>query len=401
MDDGKPGESKVLEIRGYRKEDRGALGRLGALAFGGSPAGWEEYYDPAKNPRLDPSWVSVVEEDGEARSSATILPLEVFVDGAAVPLGGVAAVKTHPAYRRRGYAGALIRHLLGRMRRQGMHLAALWPFSHAFYRAYGWELVSESISYRLDPRQLATGPEQRRIRAHRESDLPQLARLLERRAARHPLGVRRTGGAWNRALKDRELAVYEGEGGTEGYLLYEVSDRDSRRTPPRILRAVELVARSPDARRGLLSFLASQDPEVFEIVYKTSRGEPLHPHLVSAHLRMEVEPEFMLRLVSVEGALGHLRRSPSAPLVLRVADDGLPENAGEYTVGPEGVFRGSGSPHRVSLDVRQLAQLYAGYLPAGRLAELGLIRPSSGRALRLLEELFPSGDPWIFPADHF
>lgn len=390
-----------MELRGYREEDRGALGRLGSLAFGGSPAEWEEYYDPIKNPRLDPSWVSVVEEDGEARASATVLPLEAFVDGAAVPLGGVAAVKTHPAYRRRGYAGALIRHLLERMLRRGVHLATLWPFAHAFYRAYGWELASESIRYRLDPRQLNTSREQRRLRAYREEDLPQLARLLEQRAARHPLGVRRPEAAWRRVLRGRELAVYEGERGVEGYILYEISGWDPERTPPRTLKALEIVAGSPAARQGLLSFLASQDPQVFGIFLKTPRGEPLHPHLESSHLRMEVEPEFMLRLVSVEGALGHLRRSLSAPLVLEVGDDLLPDNRGPYTVGPEGVFRGSGSAHRVSLDVRRLAQLYAGYLPAGRLAELGLVRPSSGRALGLLEELFPAKDPWVFPADHF
>ncbi len=69
----------------------------------------------------------------------------------------------------------------------------------------------------------------------------------------------------------------------------------------------------------------------------------------------------MLRLVDVEGALGHLERSPDAPLVLEVADDVVPENGGFYTIGGGEVVRGAEASEKVSLDVRQLAQLYAGY----------------------------------------
>jgi hypothetical protein len=55
----------------------------------------------------------------------------------------------------------------------------------------------------------------------------------------------------------------------------------------------------------------------------------------------------------------------------------------------------------VTLDVRQLAQLYAGYLPARQLVRGGLIKPGSAKAVELLEVFFPPGDPWLFPPDHF
>ncbi|MBA2443257.1 MAG: sterol carrier protein domain-containing protein [Rubrobacter sp.] len=63
--------------------------------------------------------------------------------------------------------------------------------------------------------------------------------------------------------------------------------------------------------------------------------------------------------------------------------------------------RGAEAVERVSLDVRQLSQLYAGYLSAGQLARHGLIGSGSDRALELLQEVFPPGDPWVFPLDHF
>ena len=109
----------------------------------------------------------------------------------------------------------------------------------------------------------------------------------------------------------------------------------------------------------------------------------------------------MLRLVDVEGVLGCLGRAPEAPLILYVSDDVIPENAGEYTLAEGKVVRGTEVGERVSLDVRQLAQLYAGYLPAGGLARHGLIQASSPKALDLLEAIFPLGDPWLFGPDHF
>ena len=45
-------------LRGYREEDRRAVARLAAGALDGSVEGWEEHYDPEKNPRLDPKQVT-------------------------------------------------------------------------------------------------------------------------------------------------------------------------------------------------------------------------------------------------------------------------------------------------------------------------------------------------------
>jgi GNAT superfamily N-acetyltransferase len=126
-----------LEVRRYRAGDEASLARLAAGTFGENGGYWEAYYKPEGNSRLDLDLVRLIEEDGEARASATVLPLEVFVDDRLVPMGGIAAVATDPAYRRRGFAGDLIRAILLTMRERGMHLSMLNPFAHAFYRRTG------------------------------------------------------------------------------------------------------------------------------------------------------------------------------------------------------------------------------------------------------------------------
>ena len=201
--------------------------------------------------------------------------------------------------------------------------------------------------------------------------------------------------------KAREAAVYEKDGSVEGYVLYEMSGWHEGREPARTLSVGELVAANPEAWEGLISFAAAQDPLVFEVKISTPRGEPLHPYLRSSYVDAKVQPEFMLRLVDVEGALGVLDRGVETPLTLEVTDDVIPENAGEYTLGGAEVVRGAEADARVALDVRSLAQLYDGYLPARGLARHGLVEAGSPEALKRLEALFPPGDPWVYPPDHF
>ena len=391
-----------MGVRGYRAGDEASLARLGAGAFGENVGYWESYYKPGGNGRVDLGLVRLIEEDGDVRASAAVLPLEVFVDGRPVPMGGIAAVATDPAYRRRGFAGELMRDVLRTMRERGMRLSMLHPFAQVFYRAYGWELATETIAYTLKPTDLPTSSEQRRVRAYREEDLPEMMGLLEGEAAKRSCCVRRNEGRWRNLLsrKDWQAAVYEREERLEGYIQYRMSEWRERE-PRRTLSVQELVWSTVGAWRALISFLAAQDPLVFEIEHSTPRGEPLHPYLRNSYVKAKIEPEFMLRLVDVEGALNYLSRTPEAPLVLEVADDVIPENAGSYTVGYGEVVRGEEAEARVSLDVRQLAQLYAGYLPAGQLARHGLVKPGSPEALELLEALFPVGDPWVYPPDHF
>ena len=393
---------RTMELRRYREEDRDALARVGLAAFGAGAAHWEEFFDPKRNARLDPEQVHVIEEDGEVRASATVLPLESFVDGEPRPMGGISAVMVHPAYRRRGYAGELMLAVLRDMRERNVALSLLSPFAHAFYRIFGYELASEAIEYRLKPSDLSTSPEQGYLRDYREEDLPSLMALYEAEARRHALSVRRSEEHWrsNEVRRDRNIAVYERDGEVEGYILYKLSgwqEQDPRRT----LRVDELVAATTRAREALLSLMAGLDPLAYGIRHFTPRGEPLHPYLRSSYVDAKIEPDQMLRLVDVEGALGYLQRKPEAPLVLDISDDVIPENAGEYTVGDGKAIRGAEAAESVSLDVRRLAQLYAGYLPVRELARHGLVEASSPEALGLLEALFPVGDPWLAAPDHF
>ena len=173
----------MMELRRYREGDMDALRVLRwPPSTAASPTG-RRCSTPSQNARLDLEQVHVIEEDGEARASATVLPLESFVEGEPRPMGGISAVMVHPAYRRRGYAGeADARRACATCARGRSALSLLSPFAHAFYRVFGYELVTEDIEYRLKPADLSTSPEQGHLRDYREEDLPSLMELYEAEA---------------------------------------------------------------------------------------------------------------------------------------------------------------------------------------------------------------------------
>ena len=65
--------------------------------------------------------------------------------------GGVA---THPAYRCGGSVRAVTGQLLARERAHGCIFSGLYPFNHAFYRKFGYEMAMSEKTYTLPVRLL-------------------------------------------------------------------------------------------------------------------------------------------------------------------------------------------------------------------------------------------------------
>src|SRR5690606_40607540 len=65
-------------------------------------------------------------------SRLSLLPLEVWIGGRKLAMGGVAGVASWPDARRQGGVRRLLQHAFGRMRENGQSLSMLAPFSFAF-----------------------------------------------------------------------------------------------------------------------------------------------------------------------------------------------------------------------------------------------------------------------------
>ena len=82
-----------------------------------------------------------------ARSSGDtcFLPAGQFFGGKSVPAQLVTAVAVHPAWRRRGVAGALMQDCIAFARERSAAVAPLHAATVCLYRRWGWEVCSQTL----------------------------------------------------------------------------------------------------------------------------------------------------------------------------------------------------------------------------------------------------------------
>lgn len=79
------------------------------------------------------------DEDGRLLSAMMQIPYDVRFEGETVKLAGIGGVVTDPASRGQRGVRRLFEEGLPRLYREGHVFSALYPFSHRFYRKFGYE----------------------------------------------------------------------------------------------------------------------------------------------------------------------------------------------------------------------------------------------------------------------
>ncbi|WP_051344356.1 GNAT family N-acetyltransferase [Alicyclobacillus herbarius] len=353
--------------------------------------------------------------DGELVAQAQVLPLTAYVAGTPYAMGGVASVATWPEYRRGGKVARLLRRALLEMREAGQTLSMLAPFSFAFYRKYGWEMLMERRLYTLSEREWPRFPDTGG-RLERTTDWQRLSRIYEAYARRYTGMLSRTEHWWEQRIARRkpgQRAVYINASGAEtGYILYQVQQN--------VLTVHELVFLDEDARRGLWNFIANHDSMAREAKLVAPLDDTLPYLLDNPRITQELEPYFMARIVDVEA---FLQTYPFVPvdeawrLLFSVTDTYAPWNEAGFQVqwrdlanSSEKVCvhrmdgqavgiqaqttRGSSGELIVDVDIQDLTAMLMGYQRPVRLWQMGRLHCDE-RAVALLERVVPQQTPYL------
>jgi GNAT superfamily N-acetyltransferase len=130
-------------------------------------------------------------------------------------VGGIGSVATHPDYRGKGLASAVINHCIDVMEEAGCHLSVLWTQRHDFYRNLGFETAGSEYLYRIKPAQLAKDRSSCEVVPFSFRHLPAIIDIHDRERMR----TERTRGEWEAylglpkakalvAMRDDEATAY-------------------------------------------------------------------------------------------------------------------------------------------------------------------------------------------------
>jgi predicted acetyltransferase len=403
-----PEENLMTTVRRMTEADIEVAARVQSDAFGGVVADRIRRYHEGPRYTWRDGWV--VETRGEIGAAAVAFPVTWWLGGTAYTTSAISSVAVRATERRQGLASQMMRAILEAEHQAGRPFSLLYPFQHGFYRRLGYATVGFTDFYRIPLAHLPDDAALRRnVRLVREADREiirdvysgSLARLggLERNAAQWEQRWRTTMHTW---------VAYD-DGAVNGYLAYEQNDSE--------LYLSELVALTPEANRGLWSFLAAQVEQFRVATYHAPAGTPLwatlrEPLMFDAPNRGFVlndaathTASLMARMVDVPAAFMPRRFDDalSGSFALALHDSVLDANNSAFTITfADG--RASAEPTDAEpsarCDIVTFTQIFCGVLRASDARWYGLLHADDA-TVALLDQAFSGPTPFLHPADWF
>ncbi len=376
-------------------------------AFGGVLADTISRYQEGARYTWRDAWV--VDSGGEIAAAAIVIPATWWFRGCRYAVSAVAGVAVRPVDRRKGFAHELMRAVLKRDQQLGRAYSLLYPFQHGFYRRLGYGSVGLMHWWRLPIAHMRDEPElRRRVRDLREADRAAVEELFARALRELPEGgLERKPGQWQFRWRQDEKWVVFDNGAVRGYMAY--------RTQPNTLEVRDLVALDGEVERGLWSFVGAQIEQRTSVTWHAPLRKPLWATLREPYMFQGPEHgfiindvagltlSFMARGVDWHAAL-EARAFPAAVrgrVAMQLADAVFGPQAidVEFGDGAARVQPSSGEPD-MRCDVSVFSQLCGGALTASQARWYGLLQASDA-AVKLLDQAFPVGPPYIAPFDWF
>lgn len=341
----------------------------------------------------------------EVVAGYALSPVGQFFGGDSVPAQAVVSVFVHPAWRRRGVAGLLLRDLVDVCRGLRCGLAPLYASTSRLYQRFGWEVCDRTLWCRVRAETLARLRGEGRAQATPPRSEVEAMRREVLRAFDGPLDrpdwwleVQ-----WDAELtpeQRREYGWYE-----DGRLTGHVTFRQTEEHNATVLRVQEMVAATPDALRGLYGLLGGYESLLSRITLKNADvhiGELNHlvPD-VDKHVTVEGSLCWMQRIIDLDLAARSRgwAEHADARLDLEVSDpcDTEPRRVVLEVSGGHGRAVPGGSA-RVRCGVGALSAWFSSRLHAHEAQRLSLL---DGRAndVALMDSLIPRR-PLRAP-DHF
>ena len=311
---------------------------------------------------------------GDGKIMARILNyrFDSRLDGQLAANGGIGAVSTLPEYRNTGAVRAIFEKLIPEAYRNGEVFSTLYPFSHAFYRKFGYETVRWRNDYEFAPSVLSGYRFDGTAELWKPGDpVSEYTGLYNRFAEGFNLAVHRDDKRMldkhlkGEYYKDRKFAYMLRENGTPvAYLIFQ----DIRHDPAAILSVEDLAWDGRKGMNALLGFLGR-----FTADYGTIRlFLPASVELLSFirspqayEIGQTARQDYMIRAVNVQRMLEIIKKPDGARFTIRVeGDEYIPGNNGTWEVSGDGAALTDKAPD-LTVSIQAFGQLAAGSVSLG------------------------------------
>ena len=190
----------MVEYRKVTPEEKLYVSRLQSIVFSDSGANEEAIRERIAKGEYDSSGTyGAVGENGQIFAGMEVIPYTMWFDGQRVDMYGIGGVASAPETRRMGHIRKIFEKVMGDIYEKGAVFSHLYPFSHDYYRKFGYEPAGSAKKYTLPlgpARALKTGGTACDfLRGDKAGE--ELAGIYEAYASRHNMMVSRSRERWN------------------------------------------------------------------------------------------------------------------------------------------------------------------------------------------------------------
>jgi predicted acetyltransferase len=351
--------------------------------------------------------------DGDAIVGGTgAFSFQMRVPGAMAAVAGVSLVAVLPSHRRQGILSALMRRQLADVSERGEAVAVLFASESGIYGRYGYGRASWHAAYRLQRGEGTVAPGAPadpglRLRiAEPLSARAELAKVYDLALAERPGLYARTEPWWDRLLTDLHsedgssqqirCVLAEDDSGPRAYAVFtstECWDEDAG-LPQGVLEVSEALATDPAATAALWDNLLSRDlVSEFHARMRPVDDPLLYLLADPRRVRSVVSDGLWVRLVDVGNALAQRHYASPVDVVIEVADELCPQNAGRWRLAAEAGALPAGfratckrttAPADVVLPVWAVGAAYLGGTGLRAMAKAGLVTEKTQGSLAAL-----------------
>ena len=301
--------------------------------------------DPAEEQPEEKLWqkVGVFAEDGTLLSAMTQIDYTARFEGQDMKLLGIGGVVSDPVARGQRGVRQMFEEGLPRLRDAGYVFSALYPFSHQFYRKFGYEMGGVRREAVFAPSRLRRDLycAEEILRVLPGEDDRGMEQVYAQYAADKNFAIRRTAEMWNDMRRGtpwdslKHAYVLRDKGEPIAFWVGQ-AERGADGSKTLVIRHMAYVGRKGCEAifamlRGYNEFgkVRLQVPDEIEMRFLLEDPHDLESEWISGG--------GMIRIMDVERALAMLK-APALPgrLVVEVADGQIPQNNGRFLVEGDG-----------------------------------------------------------------
>jgi len=364
----------LIEIRRLAQEELLQLFKIHTVVYNGRRDFSKEEENKDNSLEHPAHWAWGAFEGGKLLSGMMEIDFLMRFDGTNVKMSGIGGVGTLPEARKGGLVRRIFENLLPQAYEQGVIFSSLNPFSHDFYRTFGYEIACARSKITIPSYNfMEIKPQGQFIQIFPEDDTCGLQEVHAAYIADLNHGICRDYWPDNRAWK----RFTQNDPYTTGIFLYLWKDetgkarsyikyQDLLEDGEHVMSVLELAFIDRKGLYGALGIVGGLSAQFKQFCWLMPTFiDPFDFAGEAWEIEQYIRPRDMTRVINVRKAL-ELMRVPAGEgsYVIETEDTHIPANSGKYLVqfGPEGSrVSDTRQDADIHCDIPVLSQLITGY----------------------------------------